>query len=126
MPALVAIPSVRPGGLDAKRSAHFGACDVFTLVSIEAGQVRDVKTIANVQEQGVDCEAPVDVLLKQKVDTLLVNNLGREPFHALLGAGVKVYLGEGLVVREAVHKFMNGELSTLTEEYVCDGQEHPC
>ena len=33
MNALLAIPSMAPGGLDASVSAHFGHCDAFTLVA---------------------------------------------------------------------------------------------
>ena len=30
----IAVPTDAPGGLDGKRSDHFGHCDVFTLVDI--------------------------------------------------------------------------------------------
>ena len=38
----VAVPSMNPGGLDAPRSGHFGHCDVFTLVHVEDGAIKEV------------------------------------------------------------------------------------
>ena len=34
---LIAVPSERPGGLDSPLGAHFGHCDLYTLVSVEQG-----------------------------------------------------------------------------------------
>lgn len=32
----IAIPTNNPGGMEAARSDHFGHCDVFTLVDVDA------------------------------------------------------------------------------------------
>ena len=39
---LIAIPSCLPGGLDANMGMHFGHCDIYTLVDIEDGAVKEV------------------------------------------------------------------------------------
>jgi len=43
----IAIPSMEDGGLDGRRSGHFGHCDVFTLVDVKDGKIVQVSTIAN-------------------------------------------------------------------------------
>ena len=35
MNRVIAIPSQSPGGLDAGLGAHFGHCDLYTLVTVE-------------------------------------------------------------------------------------------
>ena len=32
---IIAVPSQQPGGMDAALGAHFGHCDMYTLVSVE-------------------------------------------------------------------------------------------
>ena len=38
----IAIPSVGKGGLDGKRSQHFGHCDAFTIVDVKDGKISNV------------------------------------------------------------------------------------
>ncbi len=64
MKTLVAIPSSIPGGLDAPLGAHFGHCDLYTLVNVEDGQVGAVQTVPNVPHQQGGCMAPVNYLAR--------------------------------------------------------------
>ncbi len=43
----IAIPSMAQGGLDGERSGHFGHCDVFTLVDVEDGEIKEVIAVPN-------------------------------------------------------------------------------
>jgi predicted Fe-Mo cluster-binding NifX family protein len=43
----IAIPSEGQGGLDGQRAGHFGHCDVFTLIDVEDGEIKDVSVLAN-------------------------------------------------------------------------------
>ncbi len=51
MKAIVAIPSTLPGGLDAELGAHFGHCDLYTVVKLEQGEIKDVRVLPNVPHQ---------------------------------------------------------------------------
>ena len=62
MNVLVAVPSENPGGLDAPLGAHFGHCDMYTLVNVEDAEIKDVKVIPNVPHQQGGCMAPVNYL----------------------------------------------------------------
>jgi predicted Fe-Mo cluster-binding NifX family protein len=39
MNTMIAIPSAQPGGLEAALGAHFGHCELYTLVSVENDKV---------------------------------------------------------------------------------------
>ena len=42
----IAIPTNNPGGMEATRSEHFGHCDVFTLVEVDAeNNISSVETL---------------------------------------------------------------------------------
>ena len=44
--ARIAIPSTLPGGLEAEVGAHFGHCDLYTIVDVKNGQITTVSTPA--------------------------------------------------------------------------------
>ena len=41
----IAVPSNGQGGLDGTRAGHFGHCDVFTLVDVENGEIKNVSIL---------------------------------------------------------------------------------
>ncbi len=43
----IAVPSMDEGGMEGQRSGHFGHCDVFTLVDVEGGEIKQITTIPN-------------------------------------------------------------------------------
>ena len=42
----IAVPSMEAGGLDGKRSGHFGHCDVFTLIDVKDGAIEKVSILS--------------------------------------------------------------------------------
>lgn len=54
----IAIPSNSPGGLEADRSDHFGHCDVFTIVDLDA-EKNSIKTVAEAVEKFAADQLPV-------------------------------------------------------------------
>ncbi len=58
----IAVPSMNQGGLDGVRAGHFGHCDVFTLIDVEEGQIKEVTTIANREHVQGGCMVPVNLL----------------------------------------------------------------
>jgi predicted Fe-Mo cluster-binding NifX family protein len=67
------------GGLDGERSGHFGHCDVFTLVDVEDGEVKQVSTIANEEHVQGGCMVPVNLLASHNVNALIVGGIGMRP-----------------------------------------------
>ena len=68
----IAIPSEGMGGLDGKRAGHFGHCDVFTLIDVEDGEIKEVSILANQEHVQGGCMVPVQLLASNNVQKLIV------------------------------------------------------
>lgn len=117
----IAIPSTRPGGLDAERSGHFGRCDCFTLVDLEGGQPAAVSVLENPPHTDGGCLRPVNLLADHRVNALVVGGIGFRPLQGFRAAGIEVYIGSGEKVRQAVEDFAQGRLPVMSDEGVCGG-----
>lgn len=122
MSRIIAIPSQAPGGLDADLGAHFGHCDLYTLVTVENGAVATVKVIPNVPHQQGGCMAPVQHLAANGVKQLIAGGMGLRPLMGFNQAGIQVYYGGGArTVGEAVQSMLAGNLPEFTQEHTCGG-----
>lgn len=119
---LVAIPSTNPGGLDSAVGAHFGHCDLYTLVEVSDGEVQNVRTLPNVPHQQGGCMAPVNHLAQNGVQVLIAGGMGMRPLMGFNQVGIDVYYGAGAqTVGDALMAFINGGLQLFTMEYTCGG-----
>ena len=106
---IVAVPSTHPGGLDAALGAHFGHCDLYTLVKIAEGKVQEVATLPNVPHQQGGCMAPVNHLAQNGVQVLIAGGMGMRPLMGFNQVGIEVLHGNGAqTVGEAVEAFLRG------------------
>ncbi len=122
MSQLVALPSVHPGGLEAPLGAHFGHCDLYTLVEIEDGQIKDSRVIPNVPHQQGGCMAPVNHLAQHGVNVLVAGGMGMRPLMGFMQVGIQVYYGGELAtVGEAVQALIDGRLPRFEQEHTCGG-----
>ena len=118
----VAVPSTNPGGLDSLLGAHFGHCDLYTLVEVTDGQVQDVRTLANVPHQQGGCMAPVNHLAQNGVQILIAGGMGMRPLMGFNQVGINVLFGGGAqTVGEAVDAFLKGNLLQFTNDFTCGG-----
>ncbi len=123
--ARIAIPSALPGGLTAEIGAHFGHCDLYTIVDIKEGQVTQVSTLPNIPHQQGGCLAPVNQLAQNGVTILIAGGMGMRPLTGFNQAGIEVYRGTGASsVDAALKAFINGDLQPFTREHTCGGGEH--
>jgi predicted Fe-Mo cluster-binding NifX family protein len=123
--ARIAIPSAFPGGLDAPVDAHFGHCDLYTLVEVEDGRMGEVGTLPSVPHQEGGCLAAVNHLAGHGVTALVAGGLGLRPLMGFQQAGIQVFRAAGAPdVRSAVAALLRGELQPFTRESTCGGGEH--
>jgi predicted DNA-binding protein (UPF0251 family)/predicted Fe-Mo cluster-binding NifX family protein len=130
MNAIVAIPSALPGGLNAELGAHFGHCELYTVVTLEQSEVKDVKILPNVPHQQEGCMAPVQHLASNGVQVLITGGMGIRPLMGFNQMGIEVFYGAGVqTVGQAVAALVEGKLSRFTQEFTCGGgggcQPHP-
>jgi len=121
----IAVPSMEKGGLDGQRSGHFGHCDVFTLVDVEDGKIKQVATIANHAHVHGGCMAPVNLLAEQKVNALIVGGIGMRPLMGFRQAGIDVYHDDTRIdIRPVVEDLLAGRLAMFSDDQVCGGGNH--
>jgi predicted Fe-Mo cluster-binding NifX family protein len=124
---LVAIPSSEPGGLDSALGAHFGHCDLYTLVEVMEGKVQKISTLPNVPHQQEGCLAPVNHLAQSGVQVLIAGGMGMRPLMGFQQVGIAVLYGGGAqTVGDAVHAFLSGELQQFANEFTCKGGSGHC
>jgi predicted Fe-Mo cluster-binding NifX family protein len=122
MSTKIAIPSQTPGGLDAGLGAHFGHCDLYTVVTVENGTIEQVEVIPNVPHQQGGCMAPVQHLAGNGVNRLIAGGMGLRPLMGFNQMGIEVYYGgEARTVGEAVQAMLAGELPQFQQEHTCGG-----
>jgi predicted Fe-Mo cluster-binding NifX family protein len=118
----IAIPSMEDGGLDGRRSGHFGHCDVFTLVDVADGKIEQVTTIQNQEHVQGGCMVPVNLLSGHKVNALIVGGIGMRPLMGFRQAGIDVYHDDQRPeIRPVVEDLIAGKLSMISDKQVCGG-----
>ena len=123
--ARIAIPSTLPGGLSAELGAHFGHCEVYTLVDLKEGLISQVSTLPCVPHEQGGCLAAVNHLAGNGVTVLIAGGMGLRPLMGFNQAGVEVYRGTGIAsVEAAVKALVRGELERFTREFTCQGGQH--
>lgn len=119
---IIAVPSEQPGGLEASLGAHFGHCDMYTLVSVEDGEIQDVRVIPNVPHQQGGCMAPVQYLAANGVNRLIAGGMGFRPLMGFNQVGIDVfYGGVSRTVGDAVQAAIDGKLMQFQKEHTCGG-----
>jgi predicted Fe-Mo cluster-binding NifX family protein len=122
MSKIIAIPSSQPGGLEAPLGAHFGHCDLYTLVTVDGDEIKDVKVIPNVPHQQGGCMAPVNYLAQQGVAELVAGGMGMRPLMGFNQVGIEVFHGaSSRTVGEAVNAAIAGQLQRFGQEHTCGG-----
>ncbi|MCP4341146.1 MAG: dinitrogenase iron-molybdenum cofactor biosynthesis protein [Desulfobulbaceae bacterium] len=118
----IAVPSEGQGGLDGLRAGHFGHCDVFTLVDVEDGQIKEVSILANKEHVQGGCMVPVQLLAENKVQRLVVGGIGMRPLMGFKQVGIDVYYdGERREIRPVVEDMITESLSMIGDDQVCGG-----
>ena len=125
---LVAVPSVGAGGLEARRSSHFGKSPNFTLVELVNGKIEGVQVVANGSHAESGCRNAAQLLASARVDALVAGGIGARPLAILSEAGIDVYFDkQRKTVAEAVAALAAGELKSIEVDQTCShhsGQEH--
>lgn len=118
----IAIPSADNGGLDGQRSGHFGHCEVFTLVDVEDGEIKEVSTIPNQEHVQGGCMVPVNFLAGHNVNALIVGGIGMRPLMGFRQVGIDVYHdATRYEIRPVVEDLIAGKLSIILDDQVCGG-----
>jgi predicted Fe-Mo cluster-binding NifX family protein len=118
----IAVPSNGNGGLEGTRAGHFGHCDVFTLIDVENGEIKDVTILQNEGHAQGGCMVPVNLLAGNKVTSLIVGGIGMRPLMGFKQSGIDVYHDDQRSeVKPVVDDLIAGKLPEIRENQVCGG-----
>jgi len=121
----IAIPTNNPGGMEASRSDHFGHCDVFTLVEVDAeNKISAVETLPVPEHSAGGCMVPVKVLNDAGVNAIVVGGIGAKPMQGFSKVGIDVYWADRNSIPNAaavIEKFTAGMLPKMNADQVCKG-----
>jgi predicted Fe-Mo cluster-binding NifX family protein len=118
----IAVPSEGTGGLDGLRAGHFGHCDVFTLVDVVDGAIKEVTILENKEHVQGGCMVPVNLLAEAKVQQLIVGGIGMRPLQGFNQVGIDVYYdGERRDIRPVVEDMIAAKLPIIGDDQVCGG-----
>ena len=118
----IAVPSVDAGGIDGQRSGHFGHCDVFTLVDVEDGAIKQVTTVPNQSHVQGGCMVPVNLLVEHQVNALIVGGIGMRPLMGFRQSGIDVYYDVTRPdIKPVVDDLIAGRLPLISDNQVCGG-----
>ncbi len=119
----IAIPSDQPGGMEAGLGAHFGHCDIYTIVEInEDKTVNNITTLPNVPHEQGGCMAPVNYLAENGVNVLIAGGMGMRPLMGFNQVGIQVFYGAGAPnVGAAVTALIQGQLQPFAPQNTCGG-----
>lgn len=122
METLLAIPSKNPGGLQAAPDAHFGHCDVYTLVRVADNTIVSVELLPLIEHEHGGCTSMVDYLAGKGVQVLLAGGMGVHPLNAFRQKNIQVYHAANFLnVQMAVEAFIEKKLQSFEEEHLCQG-----
>jgi len=118
----IAVPSMEAGGLDGKRSGHFGHCDVFTLIDVKDGAIEKVSILPNQSHVQGGCMVPVNLLADNQVNALIVGGIGMRPLMGFRQVGIEVYHDDQRPdIRPVVEDLIGGKLPKIADNQVCGG-----
>jgi predicted Fe-Mo cluster-binding NifX family protein len=120
----IAVPSNSPGGMSADRSDHFGHCDLFTIIDIEAGSVVKVDALENITHAAGGCMVPVKLLQERAVNAIVVGGMGARPLQGFHQAGIDVYFAPAATfgdVQSVVDGMLAESFPVMNPDQVCQG-----
>jgi predicted Fe-Mo cluster-binding NifX family protein len=119
---VLAVPSMAEGGIQGTRCEHFGTCDTFTIVELEAGTMGDVKVVNNVPHAEDSCYPPVKMLVENGVTAVIVAAIGADTMKHLDEAGIAIYFDDQLpYVAQAVGAVRSGNAKLIDPNASCSG-----
>lgn len=120
--AVIAVPTEGEGGLDARRSAHFGHAPSFTLVSVEGGAISGARTVVNPPHTHGGCGMTVALLAEAGATAAIVVGMGGGPRAAMASNGIEAYFDDAAPTpRLAVEAWIAGPRAAFGGEHACRG-----
>ncbi|MFX1273688.1 MAG: NifB/NifX family molybdenum-iron cluster-binding protein [Promethearchaeota archaeon] len=114
---IVAIPSSGEGGLNESMNPRFGRCPSFTLVTIENGEIKEVRGVPNnaANSMGGAGIQAAQTIGNNGAEEVIVGFLGPNAAESLNAMNLKIYQApnQQLTVKDVVDLYLEGSLQEL-------------
>ena len=112
----ICIQTMGKRGLDDSVGEHFGRVPTYTIVDLEADEVKVVPNVSHhIGGQG----DPPEIMAREGVNVMVCQGLGRRAISMFEGFGINVYIGAIGTVRDAVAAFKQDRLQKATVDDAC-------
>jgi len=104
------------GGLDDQVAPTFGRTPTFTLVDVEGSEIGNVEVVPN-QFAGAPGGAGIQAaqwVANAGAQAVIAGNYGPNASGTLAQAGIELFTAQGMTVREAVERYIRGELTPFS------------
>ncbi len=103
------------GGIEDTITPQFGRAATFTIVEISGEEIVNSRVIENAaasRPSGAGIAAS-QTLIDSGVEILLTGNVGPKAMNVLRSAGIRIYRADGMTVKKAVERLLNGDLEEI-------------
>ena len=120
----IVFPTMKEDGLSAKRGAHFGRANFYTLVTVENGIVQEMSIHKNPGHVTGACNDAVTNIQSLGADVLVVSGIGGEPLKKFLAVGVDVYFDDkNEVLEDSLREFLAGNIAKIDPNHSCNHKQ---
>jgi len=116
---IICIPTSGNAGIEEQVYGHFGTCRYLVLYNTENEEIEILEHKS--ESHGTGICTPFAFIEGKNVDVILTQGMGRRALDILYASGAKAFYLEGDTVKEAVGKYLAGELKEITPENSCRG-----
>ncbi len=104
------------GGLEDMVSPIFGRTPTFTIVEVDEGKIKSVEVVENTfasASGGAGIRA-AELIANKGAKVVIGGNFGPNVFMVFNQAGIEAFVAHGITVKEAVEKYLRGELQRFS------------
>jgi len=117
----IVFPTMKEDGLKAKRGAHFGRANFYTVVNVEDGIVKDISVHKNPGHVTGACTSAVTNIQSLGADKLIVSGIGGEPLKKFLAVGIDVFFDDkNENLEDSLRDFLAGKIAKIDPNHSCD------
>ena len=119
---IVAIPSMKEGGLSDEISPRFGRCPSFTFVELEDNEIKAVKTVPNnaANAMGGAGVQATQIIGNNNAEIAIVGFLGPNAANGLSALNIKVFNAPNrrMTIKEVIDLYREGKLEPVSSANV--------
>lgn len=122
---IIAIPSIKPGGLNGSLQFEFGRCECFTFVTVENNEIIKVTVIENTaaeEPSGAGKEA-AQIINSYNAKELIAIELGPNASSLINSYHIKVFRGpdEETNIKDIIFLYLKGNLDEIKPDELSRG-----